>query len=177
VIVEYLDEVFDTGNSLSPKNSIDRANMRAWMRFIDEVPSMAVRVPSFQLVLKKRFEAMSDEEYNIFVQKNPVRSDFFRRLRKNGFSDEDYNEALERLKRSIIRMNHALSDSNWICGDHYSLADICLIPIFQRLIDLKLFALWEGYPLVGSWFERAQDRQSFDIAFYPGAKFLVENIT
>ncbi|NQT02465.1 MAG: glutathione S-transferase family protein [Planctomycetes bacterium] len=87
VIVEYLDEVFESGYQLTPDDPIDRANMRAWLRYIDEVPSMAVRVPSYQLVLRKRFDAMSEGEYEAFINKNPLRNEFFSRMGRGGFND------------------------------------------------------------------------------------------
>jgi len=176
VIVEYLDEVFSSGNSLTPEDPVDRADMRAWMRFIDEVPSMAVRVPSYQLVIKKRFDNMTEEEYQDFVQRNPVRNDFFRRLGRTGFSDEEYEESLERLRRTFQRVEDVLQDKPWICGSDYTLAELCLIPTFQRLEDLGLEDMWAPYPKVSDWFDRTRERPSFDVAYYPGAKVFDEDI-
>ena len=48
VICEYLDEVIPEP-ALIPKNPIKRAEMRTWMRFIEEVHTVAVRVPSFNM--------------------------------------------------------------------------------------------------------------------------------
>src|SRR5690349_21710453 len=48
VMCEYLEEAFPDSPSVVPRDPVERASMRAWLRFIDEVPSMAVRVPSFQ---------------------------------------------------------------------------------------------------------------------------------
>ena len=44
VIIEYLDEVFPE-KSLSPQNPQQRAEMRAWMRFFEEVPTLSGPVP------------------------------------------------------------------------------------------------------------------------------------
>ena len=177
VIVEYLDEVFDQGTRLVPEDPVERADMRAWMRYIDEAPSMAIRVPSFHLVLKKRFEHMSEEEYEAFVEKNPIRNDFFRRLGKSGFSDAEYDEAIERLNRTIARMETTLADRTWICGFGFSLADLCLTPIFQRMTDLNLEELWREMPRTQAWYTRIRARSSFDMAFYPGANFFDDEIS
>ena len=77
VMCEYLDEVWPNEPRLSPDDPKKRAEMRAWLRFIDEVPSMAVRVPSFQNVFLDRFKAMNEEEYVAFRESNTLRRDFF----------------------------------------------------------------------------------------------------
>src|SRR5262249_46823480 len=51
VIMEYLDEVFPDPERLVPDDPVERAKMRALMRFIDEVPAAAIRVPSYNLAL------------------------------------------------------------------------------------------------------------------------------
>jgi len=53
VICEYLDEVFP-GVSLTPKDPVMRAKMRAWMRYFEEVPTTAIRVPSFSKLFQKQ---------------------------------------------------------------------------------------------------------------------------
>lgn len=176
VITEYLDEVFD-GASLTPDDPIERAEMRAWMRYNDEVPSMAIRVPSYQLVLKKRFEAMTDEEYETFLEQNPLRADFFRKLGKSGFSEEVYEEALENLRKTIRRIDDATADAPWICGERFTLADICLAPVFQRIDDLGLMELLEGSPNIQAWYERLKARPSHAEAFYAGSRMLDDEIT
>src|SRR3954469_379720 len=45
VIIEYLDEIAPGPEQFTPATPIARAAMRALMRFIDEVPAAAVRVP------------------------------------------------------------------------------------------------------------------------------------
>src|SRR5258707_9069864 len=45
VIMEYLDEVFPQ-MCLTPQDPQRRAEMRAWMRFFEEVPTTAGRYPS-----------------------------------------------------------------------------------------------------------------------------------
>jgi glutathione S-transferase len=42
VIVDYLDEVFPDPK-LSPEGAVGCARMRAWLHYIDEVPTSAVR--------------------------------------------------------------------------------------------------------------------------------------
>src|SRR5262249_59857078 len=58
VIVEYLDEIAPERN-FTPAAPARRAHMRSLMRFIDEMPAAAVRVPTFNLAFLPRLAAMS----------------------------------------------------------------------------------------------------------------------
>ena len=62
VICEYLDEVFPE-NPLTPDNAYDRARMRKWMRYIEEVPTAAVRFPSFNMAFLPRFDGLDEESF------------------------------------------------------------------------------------------------------------------
>ncbi len=55
VIIEYLDEIASTPANFTPRDPVLRAKMRALMRFIDEVPAAAVRVPTYNLAFLPRF--------------------------------------------------------------------------------------------------------------------------
>src|SRR5215831_17426320 len=67
VIIEYLDEVVPAA-SFTPANPVVRARMRSLMRFIDEMPAAAVRVPTFNLAFLPRFQAMSEAEFQAFAE-------------------------------------------------------------------------------------------------------------
>ena len=62
VICEYLDEVFSE-NSLSMSEPVGQAHMRKWLCYFEEVPTPAIRVPSFNQYLARRYETMSDDQY------------------------------------------------------------------------------------------------------------------
>jgi glutathione S-transferase len=49
VIMEYVEEVFPNTPRFVPADPVARASMRSLMRFIDEVPAPAIRVPSYNL--------------------------------------------------------------------------------------------------------------------------------
>ena len=67
VIIEYLDEVAPD-ESFTPRQPVGRAHMRALMRFIDEMPAAAVRVPTFNLAFLPRFQAMSEQEFKAMAE-------------------------------------------------------------------------------------------------------------
>ena len=170
VMCEYLDEVWPDDPKLTPGDPADRADMRAWLRFIDEVPSMAIRVPSFQDRFLHRFLAMSEEEYAAFRDQNTLRREFFMRLNRTGFSDEEYDNSIRQLKMTIARMEQALANGPWLVGAQYTIADICVAPLFQRMEDLGMSDLWAELPLVADWFARMQARPAYQTAFYEGSR-------
>src|ERR1700682_2168700 len=76
VIMEYLDEVFPAPARLVPEGPAERADMRALMRFIDEVPAAAIRVPSYNLAFLPSFQAMSEEEFRALADSKPLAKEF-----------------------------------------------------------------------------------------------------
>ena len=79
VIIEYLDESFPQV-PLSPPDPAGRAHMREWLRFFEEVPTPAVRVPSYNRVFLRHFQNMSEEEFIAFGDSKPLRKDFFLKM-------------------------------------------------------------------------------------------------
>src|SRR6266436_3827536 len=76
VIIEYLDEVVPQTANFTPRDPVKRAAMRSLMRFIDEMPAAAVRVPTFNLAFLPRFAAISEEELLAFAESKPLRKEF-----------------------------------------------------------------------------------------------------
>src|SRR5258708_27273218 len=63
VIGEYLDEVAAEAESFTPHVPVARARMGALMHFINEMPSAAIRMPTFTLSFLPRFAAISEEQF------------------------------------------------------------------------------------------------------------------
>lgn len=168
VIIEYLDEQFPE-IALSPATPAGRAHMREWMRFFEEVPAPAVRVPSYNRVFLRHFQEMSEEEFIAFGESKPLRKDFFLKMGRKGYSDEEMQQAENRLRMTIERMESQLQTGGpWLLGE-YSLADICIIPVMVRLDDIGLGKLWADCEKVGEWYSRFQERDALQETFYFGS--------
>jgi len=124
VICEYIDETW-TEPALSPEDAYGRAQMRAWMRYFEEVPT-------------------TDEKL--------------------------YQDSIGRLEATLVRVENALQQSKWICSDQFGIADIVLVPTIVRMDDIGLGTLWDNKPRVANWFDRVQERASFDVAYYEGSR-------
>jgi glutathione S-transferase len=171
VICEYLDERYPAV-PLTPADPVERARMRAWMRYLEEVPTAAVRVPSFNMGFLPRFEGLDRAQFEAEQSDvRPIRKHFYRRMGPQGFKPEDVEASLEQLRNTCARMEKALAAGPWLLGDRYSLADIIVAPLIDRMADLGYADLWTGrHNLVTDWYQRMQARPAFQQTFYPGSR-------
>jgi glutathione S-transferase len=171
VICEYLDEVFPAVNML-PKDPAERATVRAWARYLDEVPTAAIRVPSFNMAFLPRFDELDDERFQSEqADVRPIRKHFYEKMGRKGFDDVEVDAAMDQFKSTLGRMENRLSKVAWLSGDDYGLADIIMLPLIDRMDDLAFAKMWEDeFPKVTHWFARSKERASFGKAFYPKSR-------
>jgi glutathione S-transferase len=171
VIAEYLDEVFPDV-PMVPRDSVGRAHLRKWLRYLEEVPTAAIRVPSFNQYLARRYATMSDTDYARMAEGHPIRKHFYQRLAKKSFSAQETNESLDRLQQAVDRVDAALAahGKSWIMGEALTIADACLMPTIDRMNDLGLAHLWAKRPRLAAWYERYRARPAFAKTYYPGTR-------
>ena len=74
---EYLEDAFPQV-PVMPADAYGRARMRSWQHYIDEVPTPAICVPSFNAFILRGRAGMSEREFNAPVEK-PITKDRSRR--------------------------------------------------------------------------------------------------
>jgi glutathione S-transferase len=171
VILEYLDDIFPDVAPLRPTDPIDVARLRAMMRFVDEVPASAIRIPSYNLAFLPHFQAMSEQEFQDLCDSKPLRREFLMRMGRTGFPKGDLHEAIGRLTCGVERMAQWLSDSGgpWIMGTSVSLIDISMMPIIVRMKDINLDHLWATFPTVSDWLSKIESAPSYRMTYYHGS--------
>lgn len=171
VILEYLDEVFPEP-SFSPASPADRAKMRAWLRFFEEKPTPAVRYPTFQKFLIHNYTRLSPEQFEKAAERRPLKTDFYKRMGQDGFAEAEIAKAMDDVRLTLDRMETELAANGpWIMGDQYTLADMCVAPLIDRMDDLGHRAMWESaHPAVTAWFAAMRSRPAFEAAYYPGSR-------
>ena len=171
VICEYLDEKYPTPK-LTPDDVVERARMRAWMRYLEEVPTAAVRVPSFNMGFLPRFAGLDETRFRAEQSDiRPIRKHFYRRMGPAGFKRADVEAALEQIDSTCGRMEEALANGPWLMGAHYTIADIVVTPSIDRMNDLGYSSIWDKkYPRVTDWYARMQARPAFQLTYYPGTR-------
>jgi glutathione S-transferase len=145
--------------------------MRVWRQFIDEVPTPAIRVPSYNRYIRYKWQTLSPDEFDALVERRTIRKHFYRHMGRDGSSADEERAAIEKLRETVARMDRALEQGPWIVGEQFTLADIGLLPTIVRMTDIGLAEVWTGRPRVADWFERMQARPSFAKTFYPGSRY------
>ena len=170
VITEYLDEVFPE-NPLRPSDVYERALMRVWRQFIDEVPTAAIRVPSYNRYIRHKWKDLPQEEFERLIDKRTVRKQFYRAMGREGSDAQAEEAAIDQLREMVRRMERSLAKGRWIMGPQFTLADVGLLPTIVRMTDIGLGDLWDPSSRVAEWFAQFQARPSFKEAFYPGSRY------
>lgn len=171
VIIEYLDELRPEPAPLRPKGLVALAHMRSLMRFIDEVPTPAVRVPSYNLAFLPHFQAMTEEEFVALANSKPLRKEFLLTMGRTGFPAAEMQSALDRLARAVARMAKEIEASGgpWLTGGSPTLADVAIMPVIVRMADINLDGMWADKPAVARWLELIRAEPAFAQTYYPGS--------
>ncbi|MEP0944307.1 MAG: glutathione S-transferase family protein [Rhizobiaceae bacterium] len=171
VICEYLEEVFPE-TPLLPEDPVERAKVRAWVRYLDEVPTAAIRVPSFNMAFLPRYQGLDDTEFQQQqADVRPIRKQFYERMGRKGFGEDEVKAAMAQLRSTLERMEGKLKSQDWLSGESFGLADIIVLPLIDRMDDLGFEQIWQDdLPGVTDWLQRAKARKSFDATFYPKSR-------
>lgn len=93
---------------------------------------------------------------------------FFEKMGREGFANDEVSASLEQLRQTCERMQEALSgEGSWLMGESYTLVDIIVAPLIDRMADLGYTELWSDLPAVVVWYDRMQEPPAFKKAFYP----------
>ncbi len=171
VIMEYLDELRPEPEPFRPPTRLGVARMRSLMRFIDEVPTPAIRVPSYNLAFLPHFRAMSEDEFVALANSKPLRREFLLTMGRTGFSKDEMDAAIDRLKRAVARMSETIAASGgpWLMGAQLTLADIAIMPVIVRMDDIDLGHLWADRPGIARWLDAIRTQPAFRPTYYFGS--------
>ncbi|MET0276951.1 MAG: glutathione S-transferase family protein [Pseudorhodoplanes sp.] len=170
VIMEYLEEIVPQTGVMMPADPLRRGHMRALMRFIDEMPAPAIRVPSYNLAFLPRLQKMTKEEFAAFAESKPLRKEFMLAMGQTGFPQKEMDTAMDRLRRTVVRMDAEIASSGgpWLLGNEISLADVSVMPVIVRLADLKQHQLWQDKPSIARWLDLVRAEPAYSKTYYHG---------
>ncbi|MCZ6764930.1 MAG: glutathione S-transferase family protein [Alphaproteobacteria bacterium] len=84
---------------------------------------------------------------------------------ENGIDEETIAFAAERVDDKLALMEKALSQTEWLVGDSFSLADMAVLPFIERLKVNKFGDRVDAKPHLVAWYERMFDRRGVKAAF------------
>ena len=169
VILEYLEDVFPQVR-LRPDDAYERAMMRLWIYNSEEMAHWNVNTCSHNLRHAKRMEARYTKEELLRAAdqcSNPMIGLRLKRRLAIGVSAEEEDEAYQKLEFMLRQMELRLAESAWLAGASFSLADVAMAPMINRIEVLarpEMIAA-DRKPRVADWWQRIQARPGFQEAF------------
>ncbi len=126
VICEYLEDVFPDYTRMRPDDPFLRAQMRIWTKWVDEYFCWCVSTIGWDRMVSRMAKAFSDEEFEQYVQRIPIYEQQVKwRRARNGFPKDLLDEEMRKIAFSVKKLEARLSESPWLAGPDYTLADIC----------------------------------------------------
>jgi glutathione S-transferase len=168
IILEYLEDVFPNNVSLRPSDPFARSIMRLWVYNSEELAHWNVNVCSHNLRHAKRMDQRYTHEEQVAAAEkcpNPMIALRLKRRLAVGVSLEEENEAYEKLDYLLDQMEQRLADGPWIAGQAFSLADVSMAPMVNRIEVLSRPEMVTRRPKVADWWKRIQARPGYQTAF------------
>lgn len=124
VINEYLEDVF-SATPLRPADPAARARMRVWTKFVDEYFCPALTVLGAHGA-RHRAQQIPKDELERILARIPLKEvrNKWATISDKGYSEEELADARYKLGICVTRMETSLSNSEWLAGADYSLADV-----------------------------------------------------
>jgi len=117
VICEYLEEIApEHGTRLMPQSAYEGAQVRTWLRYIEEVPTVAIRIPSFNHLFLSGWQRLSDDARSARIWRTPLRKGHYRRFGTAGFLETEVDESTEQLRQTVERIDQSHT-SLWFASE------------------------------------------------------------
>ena len=160
VINEYLDEVFPA-NRLSPEDPVDRAHMRVWNKFNDDVYTPALSMLGWHAMLHQIAKAIDKDKMEELLARIPLKEqrDKWATVAGESFTEEQLAESRRKLGVAVDKMEAMLAQGDYLIAGRFSLADVNAYAntagLNRRVPGLLVP---ERAPRVVAWLERMNAR-------------------
>jgi glutathione S-transferase len=170
IILEYLEDTFPQQMPLRPDDSYARSRMRLWVYNSEELAHWNVNVCSHNPRHAKRMDRRYSKEEQMAAAlrcPNPMIALRLKRRVEVGVSADEENEAYAKLDYLLDQMEGALAGGPWLAGNMFTLADIAMAPMINRIEVLARPQMISEArrPRVADWWARIQARPGYQTAF------------
>lgn len=174
VISEYIDAIHPAP-PLVPKGAWEQAQMRMWFAFEGDF-AKPLRDAVYETMAKQRLQSsgMSPEQLRAELSKRTSNEAYIHAAINVLTSPRDDGIIANRtqiLLEKMAQMEKHLSDERpWLCGDHFTLADIALVPRIDIFPVIGVSDLYDRFPNIGAFVGRVKARPSWELsAIHPEA--------
>ena len=166
VICEYLDDLAPEP-PLRPADLWKRAQMRLWMKFIDEEVHPVTTIVTYAVAIRhERAAANTPEQLEAHFNKitDATKPEQQRAIHHDGVDSPYFIKAIKIMDKMVANSEASLAEFGgpWLLGEEYSLADVVVTPYMLRLSHFSFDRMWQDTrPGVAEWWERIQMRPNF----------------
>ena len=166
VICEYLDDAYPNP-TLRPVAPAERARMRQWTKWLDEVLHYYTGVLSGSIAFRHQHLARPKDELKAYIDgiPDPKRRERQRQQIELGMDAPQFTEAVLTFDKFVTDLEGQLKQTEWMAGNSYSLAEIGYTPYLIRLDELQLWSWMDDKPLVTNLYERIKARPNFKAGY------------
>tara|TARA_R110002110_G_scaffold110951_8_gene276430 strand:- start:8434 stop:9222 length:789 start_codon:yes stop_codon:yes gene_type:complete len=157
IIAEYLDDL-SADPPLRPSDPMARAQMRLWMKRLDDRLHAETGVVSSAIAFRYQKLAQGREAAEKLTEEipDPAKRERMRSITFEGTASPLFAGAIRQFRRLIDDIETALAHRDWLVGDSLSLADIAYAPYATRLDHLQLSGMWQPDSRFADWYARLQ---------------------
>ncbi len=165
IIAEYLEDKYPSP-SLRPADPYAVAQMRYWMKHVDNKVHPSCGALQWPLVMADKLRRLTVEEQDRIIDRVPEkpRRERQRRLLKQGYDAPDIIDAVAIYEKTFRDLDELLSRQAWIAGSEFSLADAAMAPYFQTPYQFGWSDWYSTRANVADWYERCRRRDSYQAA-------------
>ena len=164
VIMAFLDELKSTP-SLMPELPIDRARVRWWMKRADDVYLPALGAATYATIIRQQYLPINADKIDASLQsiEDPGKRAPRRYILMNGLESPIVRQGVKTLGHMLLDINAEVRESEFLCGDAYTLGDAAVTPFFVRcdilgIVDLMAEKIPDGI----AYWSRLKARPSFE---------------
>jgi glutathione S-transferase len=158
VINEYLEDAFPDAPPLRPRDPGGAARMRYWNKFVDEHVMNHVSMHGWHRMVGVIARGIEGGEFEALMARIPLPDQRKKWMdARSGFSDELLANATAKIAYALDKVETQLSQSAWLAGDMFTLADINFYCHCGMMVE-RMFPEMQVGPRLIDWRNRMTAR-------------------
>jgi len=166
VILDYVDNAYPEP-PLKPADPYGKAMVHLWAKRLDDGHhDLATATLSMGIAFRHQYLEKGPEACAALIDRipDPVKRERRGDVIYNGTNAREFALAVRLWEGLLTDMETALTESAWLVGDAFTLADLAYVPYLTRLDHLSALGFLNKRPKVAAWYERVRARPSYEEA-------------